>query len=578
MEEPFANKISGSIGYSGKIPSRIRITTWISIIIVGIICFLDIAGWLFDIQFLKGIRPHWTTMKVVSAILFIFSATALLLLKQVSPTRWKIIAARTLTAVINLISLCTIAVYIYHFTEGSEPVGPGTPLLSLFLLPGTRMSLLTSCNFLLIGVILLLLARRRETDDNIAHILIFPVALTGYYTIISYLLNFNSIYEPPDVPIALNSGIAFCALFIAILMIRPHTWLMRVFASRSLGGYMARRLLPGLMILPIIIGRLGLFGEHMGLFRSEIGVAIVAVTYTLSFVLLIWLAARSVNRTDEARFLFEEALLKSHKDMEDINYRLSNELRERIIAENSLIRQEAQLRELIATKDKFFNIVAHDLKNPFTSMLGSTELLFENIDRLDIEDIRRLAQILNESAKSGYVVLQNLLDWSRSQTGLLKFSPEKISLTKLIEDNIENMRLYATNKQIKLDMEADKDMLIFTDKNMVNTVLRNLISNAIKFTRSKGKVRVRLIRNSNEVTVSVKDTGTGMSDENIEKLFRLDSKFQLPGTANEQGTGLGLKLCKEFVDKLGGKIWVESVENKGSEFKFTLPLQEELVE
>jgi len=233
---------------------------------------------------------------------------------------------------------------------------------------------------------------------------------------------------------------------------------------------------------------------------------------------------------------------------------------------------ESQLKELNATKDKFFNIIAHDLKNPFTSLLGSSELLFNNINQMTTENIKKLTLILHDSAKGGFAILQNLLDWSRSQTGMLKYNPEKINLKMLIDENILNLQLPASNKEIQLSAETDEDIFITADKNMINTLLRNLLSNSLKFTHRHGKVFVRAEIDSEKVTVSVKDTGIGISAEKIESLFRIDTKHSMPGTENEQGTGLGLKLCKEFVEKMGGKIWVESIENKGSDFKFSLPL------
>jgi signal transduction histidine kinase len=217
--------------------------------------------------------------------------------------------------------------------------------------------------------------------------------------------------------------------------------------------------------------------------------------------------------------------------------------------------------------------VAHDLKNPFTSLLGSSELLFRNIDQMDYEKIKTLASILNDSAKNGYTILQNLLDWSRSQTGLLKFNPECINLKDLVDENITNLQLFAANKNIDLHSNIKEDIIIFADKNMINTILRNLLSNSAKFTNRGGKVVVSAVIDPTEVILSVKDTGTGISKENIDKLFRIDVKFSMPGTDKEQGTGLGLKLSKEFVEKQGGKIWVESVVNKGSEFKFSIPVK-----
>jgi two-component system, sensor histidine kinase and response regulator len=245
---------------------------------------------------------------------------------------------------------------------------------------------------------------------------------------------------------------------------------------------------------------------------------------------------------------------------------------ERKQAEEKLQKVNHELEELNATKDKFFSIIAHDLKNPFTALIGSTELLLENIHKMETENIIELSQILNDSAKSGYALLQNLLDWSRSQTGLMKINIEKINLKNLIEENISNLLLNSTNKEIKLSSDIKDDIFVFTDRNMINIVLRNLLGNAVKYTPRFGKVYISSILNGNAVSILVKDTGIGISNDNINKLFRIDTDYKRPGTANEQGTGLGLKLSKEFVEKLGGKIWVESELGKGCDFKFTLPL------
>ncbi len=269
----------------------------------------------------------------------------------------------------------------------------------------------------------------------------------------------------------------------------------------------------------------------------------------------------------------EQKVAERTSDLESANKQLHQELTVRTLAEQALKKNELKLKELNETKDKFFNIIAHDLKNPFTSLLGSTELLFRNIDKMENEKIRELALILNDSAKGGYAILQNLLDWSRSQTGSLKFSPDWINLRDIINENISNLQFLADNKAISLNYDQETDIFIFIDENMMNTVIRNLLSNSIKFTHKGGEVRVKTTIMPDEVIVSVKDDGTGISEENIEKLFRIEAKYSVPGTENEQGTGLGLKLCKEFVEKHGGKIWVESIENKGSDFKFSIPVK-----
>jgi PAS domain S-box-containing protein len=242
-------------------------------------------------------------------------------------------------------------------------------------------------------------------------------------------------------------------------------------------------------------------------------------------------------------------------------------------ATRSIKQNEAKLKDLIATKDKFFNIVAHDLKNPFTSLLGSSELLIDNIGQMSVENIRQLALILNDSAKSGYAILQNLLDWSRSQTGMLKYNPEKINLKELIDENIDNLQLQTNNKGLSMSTELTSDLFIIADKNMINTVLRNLLSNAIKYTFKNGTIFVRVKPAPEEILIAVKDSGTGIKEEKVETLFKIENSISQPGTENEHGTGLGLKLCKEFTEKMGGRIWVESEVGKGSEFKFSIPLK-----
>jgi PAS domain S-box-containing protein len=235
-----------------------------------------------------------------------------------------------------------------------------------------------------------------------------------------------------------------------------------------------------------------------------------------------------------------------------------------------LIDNEIKLKELITTKDKFFNIIAHDLKNPFTSLIGSSELLIENIDKMRLEQVKTLAYILHASSKNGYGILLNLLDWSRSQTGMLKINPEKINLHKLVDEQILELDHISSNKEIKVISLVEEDIFLTSDKNIISTILRNLISNSLKFSNRKGSITIRDSIEESRYIISVQDNGIGISPENLVNIFKLENKLSTPGTENEQGTGLGLKLCKELIEKIGGEIWVESIENKGSIFKFSV--------
>ncbi len=243
-------------------------------------------------------------------------------------------------------------------------------------------------------------------------------------------------------------------------------------------------------------------------------------------------------------------------------------------AEQTLIKSEQRLRELNATKDKFFSIIAHDLKNPFNDLMGFTQLLALNIDKYDKAKIGQFASIIHHSSKLAYNLLENLLDWSRSQTGTLKFKPEKININHLIEENIELLESTASNKNIQIYSEFDTEVNAFADKNMVRTIIRNLISNAIKYTKQGGYISIRSDCSRKTCEISVSDNGIGISKQNIHKIFKIDESFSTSGTEREKGTGLGLILCKEFVEKNGGKLWVKSEQDKGSTFSFTLPLPE----
>jgi len=243
-------------------------------------------------------------------------------------------------------------------------------------------------------------------------------------------------------------------------------------------------------------------------------------------------------------------------------------------AEKTLIKSEQRLRELNATKDKFFSIIAHDLKNPFNDLMGFTQLLALNIDKYDKTKIEQFAQIIHQSSKLAYNLLENLLDWSRSQTGTLKFKPEKISVSQLIEENISLLESTARNKNIKIYSEVNGNTYAYADKNMVRTIVRNLISNAIKYTNQGGHIRV-MSSCGNSCEISVSDSGIGISSENIDKIFKIDESFSTLGTEREKGTGLGLILCKEFVEKNGGKLRIKSEPSKGSTFTFSLPLPDE---
>lgn len=253
--------------------------------------------------------------------------------------------------------------------------------------------------------------------------------------------------------------------------------------------------------------------------------------------------------------------------------RLLKENNDEILKQKTTIHtKNKELQELNATKDKFFSIIAHDLKNPFNGILGFSDLLVNSPHEYNQEETMYFLKMMRGSAQSAYKLLENLLDWAMSQTGRIEFKPEIISLENLIIDIINITASNSLPKKIKVSYEITDNIDIFADRNMINTILRNLVNNAIKYTHKTGTVKIVATNDENYVLISVIDNGVGIKPEEIEKLFNLSDKTSTPGTENEKGTGLGLLLCKEFVEKHGGKIWVESEFGKGSNFRFSIPL------
>ncbi len=249
------------------------------------------------------------------------------------------------------------------------------------------------------------------------------------------------------------------------------------------------------------------------------------------------------------------------------------ELLSRVKTHLTIHDQKNKLIELNATKDKFFSIIAHDLKGPLGGLSSLAELLYTEYEIFDEEKRKMFVKLLYGSTKTIFELLQNLLTWATSQRNKLPFQPQKVLVDEIISENLSLLENYAREKEINIISNYEKGTSIFADKNMILSVMRNLLSNAIKFTPQKGTIIIDCKKQDTTVLLSVLDTGIGIPAKNIYKLFRIDEHYSTPGTEDEKGTGLGLILCKEFVEKNGGEIKVESEKGKGSLFSFTVPTQ-----
>ncbi len=260
----------------------------------------------------------------------------------------------------------------------------------------------------------------------------------------------------------------------------------------------------------------------------------------------------------------QEKLSEANQILEDKTLKLEQ-------ANKALFESEQRFKDLNLTKDKFFSIIAHDLKNPFSTLISASDMLHANFSLFDDKRKKEYILMINNASRQGYNLLENLLEWSRSQTGRIKFAPINLPLAKVIDENLLLLNNKANTKSIELKAEINGHDTVFADYNMTTTVIRNLISNALKFTQRGGTVWIRNHKEGKFQIIEVEDNGIGIPDDIRENLFKIDENTSTSGTDNERGTGLGLILCNEFAEKNGGAIHVESELKKGSRFRLVLP-------
>lgn len=321
-----------------------------------------------------------------------------------------------------------------------------------------------------------------------------------------------------------------------------------------------------------------LSSQHDKLFRNFLIIGVVLILVTLFLLYNRFLIARNANvllesqkaeisATNAQLMELNQSLMEQKRMYEELNLKLNQ-------SNHKLKESEKNLMEINATKDKFFSIISHDLRNPFASIVSFSRILKRDILNMSKEDLSELALELDKSVLKIDNLLENLLQWSRTQTGKIKYRPEYLALHEIVKDNLNLFKNNARDKNISLVDDVADDLAIWADRNMTDTVIRNLLSNALKYTETGGEIIISGRLANHKVEVSVSDNGVGMSEESQRKIFRTDTLHSTYGTMDEKGSGLGLLLCKEFVEKQGGSISFTSKLGQGSEFTFTLPVEE----
>ncbi len=272
------------------------------------------------------------------------------------------------------------------------------------------------------------------------------------------------------------------------------------------------------------------------------------------------------KKNGEIAYILENASLIEDKYLQGAVIDITN----RKLMEMKLTESEKELREMNESKDKFFSIIAHDIRSPFTALLGYTQLLMEEFNEAEKEELELYIKSLDRTAHNIFNFIESLLEWSRAQSGRIEVNPINTNLFSEVESVIQLNKGNAESKGVEIVNNINKELIVYSDENILNTVLRNLISNAIKFTNRGDKIFVAAQQSGESIVVSVQDTGVGIYEENLKRLFHIDTHYTSRGTNKETGSGLGLILCKELIEKQGGKIWVESKLGEGSKFNFIL--------
>jgi len=376
--------------------------------------------------------------------------------------------------------------------------------------------------------------------------LIIPVLFSILLMVIYYFVRFKKIIKPFVTPI----------IIVAILGIST-IWIFN-------GGINGSNIMPAFVIL--ILGILVVPDK----IKKYIIILFIVVNI---FILLIQFYRPDLITnfsTETERWIdnFFTLIYTSYFIYVIIRFVHKNYTLEKLRAEKN----EKRLHQLNADKDRFIQILGHDLKNPFNGLLGLSGLLAKNISKFDIDEIEVYVNSINKSAQTTYDLLEDLLMWARTQQDKIPFDPQKISLSDICDNILEIQNPMAEVKNITINSIEEKKIEVFADENMLKTVLRNLVSNAVKFINNGGVIKISAVQTDSKVLITISDNGVGMTPETLSNLFELKQNRSTIGTANEEGTGFGLLFCKEIVEKHGGEIWVESEVGKGSEFKFTLPV------
>jgi signal transduction histidine kinase len=520
-----------------RIIKRKDLLLFIILIITGISLF----GWFSGKMGLTSFSIKYIPIPHSSAVVFIGLSILFFIKFKFEQSGF---VSSSVTLLVSFIAFYCILIFlnfIFNFTWDVENIFIKNPEKFGDVVIG-RMSPITSLLFILIcaGI----LSNRKMNYGTIRYFggsFSFLAGIISSVLLIGYLYRAPLLYGSQIIPVSLPSAICFLLFSITLLRIYElKYWTFNLIKDNKVTRQLLKSFLPMVVLIVILEG----FLDTVFSFND------INPPLTAAFILLIVVFV-TVFIILRVSAIIGAQLLR---------------------AEESLKKSEAQLRQLNADKDRFISILGHDLISPFNMLIGYSGLLLEDLRKLEIEDIENQLIQINNAAQNTFKLLEELLIWARTQSGKIPFCPRDLNFRDICRDTLTTLSQIANTKNITINYLTAENLNVFADADMLKTVIRNLVSNAIKFTNSNGVIEINAEGRAEDVLVSVSDNGVGIEPENVLKLFDFSYVLSTTGTADEKGTGLGLFICKEFVEKHGGKIWVESEKGKGSEFKFTIPV------
>jgi signal transduction histidine kinase len=503
---------------------------------------ITLFGWLTGLRALVSLLPDYIPMSPVNSAFFI--VFGLYLLGEASGLISKI-PKGVAFAIFGFLMLYGLLQFTGYFVNIdftlSNKLFPVTEKIGKF--PVKHMSPYTGLLFFISGISILIKIQRynRNVIMNLAGGIGCIVALAGFVATLGYLYGTPFLYSGNIIPLSLRTALSFFFMgFGLIFLAGEETIFLRIFIGNTASARLLRSAIPLVVSIFIIQGIMDVILTHYYKLNEALVLVLATVFSVIASIILI------INIT--------EKIFQSANKAEKERLKALEELK---IANNA--------------KDKLFRIIAHDLRSPFSSIIGFFELLTDQYDDFTEDEKKSLLLDIRKSSEDTFELLDNLLTWSITQTNGMKVLAKNINLNKIANQQIKILENIAGSKKIKLYSQIPADTYVFADKVMVETILRNLTINAIKFTRSEGTIFLSSQILKGEVQIAVADNGVGIAESDLNKMFKSDHYNSLRGTSDEKGFGLGLQICKEFTEKNGGRIWVESELGKGSKFIFTLP-------